>query len=372
MSAELSAKRLAVFVPSLEGGGAERTNTALANEFAKRGHSVDLVVADGSGPFKHMVADNVRLVVLGSLHCMTSLPRFWWYLRRERPDVVLATMRAGIVALLARKALSRPPRTVVRHECSYAGLVHLSDALGRLLLRLQSWLLPSADAVVSVSKDAAAELVEVVPKAAPKVLTIWNPVYGKRLVELSQEPVSHRWLNDPEVPVILSVGRLGLQKDYGTLLDAFALVLNSRRARLVIVGEGPDRPMLTARIEELGIADSVDLPGFTHNPFAYMKRARVFVMSSLFEGLPAVLIEAISCGTPVVSTNCLTGPREILDDGKWGRLVPVGDQQAMAEAIVQTLDEPADSAALVERAKSFDLDASVDRHLEVMLSDGTI
>lgn len=365
----MSAKRVAVFVPSLTGGGAERTNTVLANEFAKRGHLVDLVVVEDSGTFRRMVADNVRLIVLGSRYCMTSGHRFWRYLRRERPDVVLATMRAGIVALLANKALAKSPRTVVRHECSYSGLYETSDALGRLLLRLQSWVMPSADAVVSVSKDAAAELVEVVPKAASKVMTIWNPVYGQQLLELSREPVSHPWLNDPETPVVLSVGRLMPQKDYGTLLDAFALVLQSRRARLVIVGEGPDRPMLAARIKALGIADFVDLPGFADNPFAYMKSAHVFVMSSFAEGLPAVLIEALSCGTPVVSTNCPTGPREILDDGKWGRLVPVGDSEAMAEAIVQTLDDPPDSAVQVGRAKSFDVDASVDQHLEVMLPD---
>ena len=368
----MSAKKVAVFVPSLTGGGAERTNTAMANEFAKRGLSVDLVVVNGDGPFRKLIADNVRLVVLGSRRCMTSVPHFCRYLRREHPDAVMATMRAGIVALLAARIVKGPWRTLIRYEGSYTGDYLINDTVGRLLIRLHARLLPSADAAVAVCEDAAADIVRASPRASAKMTAIPNPIFEPRILELADQPVAHRWLRDPgpELPVVVSVGRLDLQKDYATLLKAFAEVVAVRPARLVIVGEGPERPRLTAIAKELNITEFFDLPGFQHNPFAYVRRARVFALSSICEGSPAVLIEAMACGTPVVSTACPTGPREVLEDGKWGALVPVGDSKAMARAILRTLDQPVDSEALVARAKYYSVGPSVDQHLRLMFPDG--
>lgn len=366
----MRAKKVAVFLPSLAAGGAERVNVTLANEFAKHGLSVDLVVADAEGAFRKAVAGNVRVVVLGSRRCMTSLPHFCRYLRRENPDAVLATMRAGTVALLADRIVGGRRRTVVRCEMSHSAVHRISDAPGRLLLWLHSRLLPSADAVVTVCEDAAADIARASPQASAKVRAIYNPLFSPDVLDLAGEPVDHPWFNGPTPPVVVSVGRLAQQKDYLTLLRAFADVLRVRPARLVIVGEGPERSRLLATTRELGIAEHVDLPGYRSNPYAYVRRARVFVLSSIAEGLPCVLIEALACGTPVVSTACVTGPREILEDGKWGRLVPVGDSAAMARAILSTLDESADSSALVARAKLFDFAPSVDQHLELLFPDG--
>ena len=166
--------------------------------------------------------------------------------------------------------------------------------------------------------------------------------------------------------MVLAAGRLTSVKDHATLLRAFARVLCSRPARLLILGVGPERENLLKLADHLGLSQCVDLPGFDPNPFAYMSRSRVFVLPSRYEGFGNVLPEAMACGTPVVSTDCRSGPREILEDGKWGRLVPVGDWRAMAEAILDTLDNPIPSDQLIFRASAFSSDASIDRYLEVL------
>lgn len=363
-------KKVAVFVPCLNDGGAEQLNVTFANEFAEHGLSVDLVVVDAEGPLREAVAGNVRIVVLRSRRCMTSLPHFCRYLKRENPDVVLATMRAGTVALLADRIVGGRRRTIVRCEMCHTAVGRISNGLERLLLRLHIGLLPSADAVVASSNDAAADIVRMSPKVSAKLHAIYDPRFNPGLLDLAEEPVAHPWLNGSTTPVVVSVGRLAPQKDYITLLRAFADVVRVRPARLVIVGEGPERSRLLATVRELGIAEHVDFPGYRSNPLPYVKRAQVFVLSSIAEGLPGVLIEALACGAPVVSTDCQTGPREILEGGKWGRLVPVGDSAAMADAILKALDEPGDSSALVARAKFFAHKPSVDQHLALFFPDG--
>lgn len=149
-------------------------------------------------------------------------------------------------------------------------------------------------------------------------------------------------------------------------MRAFAEVTKVRPARLVILGEGPDHERLLGVARSLQIGHLVDFAGFQTNPFAYMARAAAFVLASLYEGLPNVLIQAMACGTPVVSTDCPSGPSEILEDGKWGELVPVGDWRALAAAILRTLDAPIDRHALIARAGVYDGAAGVDRYLQLL------
>ena len=155
-------------------------------------------------------------------------------------------------------------------------------------------------------------------------------------------------------------------KDQATLLRAFAGVIRSRPARLVVLGVGPEREKLLELAKSLNVSQLMDLPGFEVNPFAYMSKSKVFVLSSRYEGFPNVLVQAMACGTPVVSTDCRSGPREILEDGRWGHLVPVGDWRTMSEAILGTLDNPVPSDRLIARASDFSADASIDLYLEVL------
>jgi glycosyltransferase involved in cell wall biosynthesis len=166
--------------------------------------------------------------------------------------------------------------------------------------------------------------------------------------------------------VLVAVGRLHEQKDFQTLLRAFALVRARRSARLIILGEGPERPALEAGVAKLGLTEDVDLPGFVPNPYAFMAGASQFVLSSRYEGLPTVLIEAMACGCPVVSTDCPSGPGEILDNGKYGRLVPVGDAAALAEAMEATLDAPPPAAELKARADLFHIDRVIDSYRRLL------
>ena len=227
---------------------------------------------------------------------------------------------------------------------------------------------PMADAIVAVSDGVADRLARKtgLPRAA--IRTVYNPVVVPELPALAAEPVAHPWFRPGGPPVVLGVGRLVEQKDFPTLLRAFALVRQRRPARLVILGDGPAeaRRDLEAVAAGLGCAEDLDLPGFVANPFAYMARASVFALSSLHEGLPGALIQALACGCPVVSTDCPSGPSEILEHGRHGRLVPVGDHEALASAILACLDDPSGREERVARAAAFGLERAVDRYLALI------
>lgn len=198
---------------------------------------------------------------------------------------------------------------------------------------------------------------------------IHNPVVTPKLFEQAKEPIDREWFKDGAPPVILGVGRLSLQKDFPTLIRAFTIVRKQLPARLMILGEGEERPQIEAMIKELGLASEVALPGFVSNPYAFMSRAAVFVLSSVYEGLPTVLIEAMAVGTPVVSTDCPSGPREILGFGKYGMLVPVRDFEALANAIVTTLSDQTDVEGLRQQAQKFSLENTVNGYLELINPD---
>jgi glycosyltransferase involved in cell wall biosynthesis len=197
-----------------------------------------------------------------------------------------------------------------------------------------------------------------------KIKVIYNPVITPELFAKAEEPLDHPWFRPGEPPVVLGVGRLTQAKDFPTLIRAFALVRKERPARLMILGEGEERPKLEALVRELGLEEDVALPGFVGNPYKYIARAGVFVLSSAWEGLPTTLVEALALGTPVVSTNCKSGPEEILEEGRWGRLVPVGNIEELAKAIGESLSMPRllNGGAL----DRFRVDIVVDRYLEVM------
>jgi len=359
---------LSIFVPSLRGGGAERVMVHLARGFAERGFRVDLVLAKAEGPYLAEVPPSVRVVDLKASRMLYSLPRLVRYLRKERPTALLSALdHANLVALWARDLARVPTRVVVsvRNTLSQA-TVHAPDQRAKWIPLGIRLFYPRAEAVVAVSQGVAEDLVRLTSLPREKIRVIYNPVVTPELFAKAEEPLDHPWFAPGEPPVILAVGRLTEQKDFPTLIRAFALVRAQRPARLMILGEGELRPQLEALVHELGLQDDVALPGFVANPFAYMARAAVFVLSSRWEGLPGALIQAMACGTPVVSTDCPSGPREILEDGRWGRLVPVGDVNALAEAMATTLDET-EHPDVAARAKEFNVNYAVENYLKVLL-----
>lgn len=363
----VSKRHIAIFVPSLCGGGAERIMVILANGFTARGHRVDLVLTRAEGPYLSEVSDAVRIVNLNKGRVMASLLPLVRYLRRERPDAMLSALNhANIVAILARKMAHVRTRLVVSERNSLVALGHTGR--GWVMRQLMRRTYPWADAIVAVSRAMALELVEEIALDPRKVTAIPNPVDVESIQRFARCRPDHPWLEPMQPPVILAVGRLEPQKDYATLLKAFAKLRAQRDVRLIILGEGSQRNELEQMIAELNLHDGVDLVGFKENPFRWMAACDLFVLSSRYEGFPNVLVQAMACGAPVVSTNCQTGPAEILEGGRLGRLVPVGNAAAMAKAMDDSLNcKKIPDVGM--RANSFNSSEKIAQYLDQLLNE---
>lgn len=362
------ANKIALFLPSLRGGGAERVMVNLARGFFDQGIDVDLVLVKAEGPYLSEVPGGVRVVDLHSSRVLTSLPRLTHYLRRERPQSMLSAMdHANIVAIWARKLSGVPCRVVVSvHSTLSRALTNNPNLRGYLMPNLIRIFYPWADTVVAVSNGVAEDFANITRLPRESIKVIYNPIVIPELLEKAKEAVEHPWFSRGEPPVILSVGRLTKAKDYPTLIRAFALVRRKYPARLMILGEGEERANLEALAQELGLQDDISLPGFVDNPYAYMARAAVFVLSSAWEGFGNVLVEAMAVGTPVISTDCPSGPAEILENGRWGKLVPVGDTNAMAQAILSTLSGQEVKVGFQNRALKFTIERITKYYLEAL------
>lgn len=376
---------IALFMYGLTSGGAPRRTLTLARGFAARGHRVDLVVARRRGPLAPAVGADVRLVELASrwtrVPGLADVRRFQMraavfalaaYLRRERPDVLLSAANSAHLTAIWARGLARTDTRLVLRACTHVsgGTARTRRPLLRLLARR---FFPRADAVIAGSREVADDLAALTGIAPSRIATIYNPVVSPEIEQRACEPLDHPWFAPGSPPVVLAAGRLVKQKDFPTLIEAFARLRRRRPARLMILGEAKRaarRERLLALAARRGVAADVALPGLVDNPFAYMARAAVFVLSSAWEGLSGVLIEAMACGCPVISTDCPGGSAETLAGGAYGRLVPVGDPDALAAAIGAVLDAPRDADRLRGRAAAFGVDASVDGYLACLRALG--
>lgn len=361
---------IALFTPSLAGGGAERVMLSLARGFVDRGYSVDMVLSTPAGQYFDQVDRRVRIVHLGAKRVLSSLPGLIKYIRRNKPHAILATQaHANVVALIARSLSGVPTRIIVRDSNSVAGAAgHVSNTISaRIANALARHLYVKADGVVAVCQDMKDEIRQRTTVPLDKITVIYNPVDMDTISRKVREPSGNCWLDAPTRKVILSVGRLEEQKDFASLIRAVSIVRQKVDVCLVILGDGRLRRGLIELAESLGLQDFVDLPGFVDNPYSFIARADVFVLSSLFEGLPNVLLEALAVGTPIVATDCRTGPREILRDGKDGRLVPIKNPSALADAIVATLGSEGRPATDAESLLRFTLGNVVDQYLRLLV-----
>ena len=354
----------AFFLPNLCGGGVAPAMLALAAELTDRGHRVDLVLCRATGPYLEQVPDSVQVFelrrsVLFPVHVLAAAPRdvpglllnsAWSrrpfitlpylqelvrYLRRERPVTLLAAKEtANLAAIWAAGVAGTSTRIVISvrnhlpSELAHrarGGPLFLKPVIRRNYRRADAW--------VATSNGSANALSEFADLPRREIVTIYSGVVNAELVRKAGEHVDHHpWFKPNSPPVILGVGRLEMQKDFALLLRAFTRIREERRARLVVLGEGTLRTDLEALARDLGIDSDLAMPGFVQNPFSWMARAAVLAVSSAWEGLSLVIIQALAVGCPVVSTNCRSGPAEILDGGAYGRLTPVGDSGALASA----------------------------------------
>ncbi len=361
--------RVALAFSSLQGGGIQRVMLTLARGLLERAVQVDLLIVDPRGELHGAVPADARVVGLGARGSARALPDLVRYLRRERPDALLASQTPlNLVALLARALAGVPTRVVAsEHVALDAVLANGASWKERLFPRSARLGYPHAEAVVAVSHDTAERFCAATGLARDAVTVIYNPVVTAELFAQARGGVDHPWFTDGEPPIILSAGRLTRQKDHATLLRAFARLRQTRAARLVILGEGEERPALEQLAGQLGVRADVQMPGFVVNPFAFMARADLFALSSRWEGCPNVLIEALACGVPVVSTDCPSGTAEVLQGGAYGRLVPVGDDEALADAMQHSLGDRTAATPRIDWAKTFSAERAVSRYLEVLL-----
>lgn len=364
--------KIAFFVSELHGGGAQRVVLNLAKEFAERGIEVDLILARAEGVYLSQIPSNVRLVDLKAPRLIASFPALVKYLKIQKPKILISALQgANLLAIWARSFSRVETRLIITvhntlsHESK--NYVHFRYKLIPYLMRyFYTW----ADNIVAVSKGGAKSLVDTINLPSEIIKVVYNPIFTPEISEKAKEIVNNPWLSQEQPPVILGVGRLNKQKDFPNMIHAFAKVRAVRKVRLVILGEGEERESLETLIQDLELDDEVSLPGFIENPYAYMAKAAVFVLSSAYEGFGNVLVEAMACGTTVVSTNCESGPAEILEGGKYGKLVPIGDSDALADAILSALDTPFPPQMLRSRAEEFSVDKIYDRYLEVISSSG--
>jgi len=342
--------RVALFLPPSKKayGGIEQSFYRLCCGMVERAIDTQLVLPDVV-PELPSAPNGLKVKVLSASrlrYCILPIVR---YLRETKPDIVIAPETIWCVIVVIAHIFARSGSLII---CSIRTKpsVEIKQKLShRFIFSLARYLFPRYVAQIhSVSKGAGEDFLKTLGPQPRKVVTIYNPIVNDDFYRGAEEPVEHPWLQTDQPPVIVGVGRLEPEKDFPTLLRAFAIARQKRQMRLVILGEGNDRPILEGLARKLGIQDDVDMPGFVHNPQRFVKRASLFVLSSVYEGFGNVVAEALAVGTPVVSTDCEGGPREVLRDGELGILVPVGDSDALAWEILAALEKNHDPEKLVQ------------------------
>jgi len=339
----------------------------LAFGLIKRGIEVDIVLAKAEGAYLREIPKEAQLIDLNAPRVISSLPALVKYLRHRRPAAMLSAMNhANIVAIWAKQLVSFPIHLAVsEHNTLSISNNNSRNIRSKLIPFLMKVFYPKADTVVAVSTGVKEDLIQRTSIDSKKVFVIYNPVVTPDLFSKAAEPLDDSWFAPSSPPVIIGIGRLTAQKNFTSLIRAFAAVRKNRPARLMILGDGEEKSKLEALALELGLQNDVALPGFINNPYKFLKRSALFVLSSKWEGLPTVLIEALALGTPVVSTDCPSGPAEILENGLWGHLVPVEDIDSLANAMLKSLDEPT-ATDTAKRADNFGMDQAIDGYLSAL------
>ncbi len=353
--------RIAFLLPDLRGGGAQHMIINMADEFAARGHDVTLLIIENVGPYKHKIRDGIRLECFNCSRASEALSPLAGYLRRNRPEVLYAAMTyMNLLAVMARFLSGSFKTAVVISERNFYSLNANQDGSAPSFLQkfTVGLLYPFADKIVGISQGVAEDIKKYLYSGRAKVTWIHNPVVTEETHKLLAQDSNI----DVPGPVIVTSGRLVPQKDQKTLFKAFARLLKTRAANLVILGQGPLQGELEVLAATLGISEHVHFMGFIENPVAVMKKADVFALSSAWEGFGNVIVEALLCGLPVVSTDCPAGPAEILENGRYGFLVPVGDDDKLSAALETALSSKPDPQAQKKRAMDFSVQKICDQY----------
>ncbi|MBC8505253.1 MAG: glycosyltransferase [Chloroflexi bacterium] len=358
---------VAIFSPSLEIGGAEQGVVNLANGFVQYGKNVDLLLATAEGTLLSAVHPHVNIVDLGRKGVFGAFFPLVNYLKIEHPVFLISVQtHASLIALWARAATRVTTKNILVEVTTMSLNYGLEPGLkNKLIPLLARYFYRFADAVVCLTRGIEDDLRSVTGLSEKKMYQIYNPVLPNDVSKKTKQPIAHPWFEPGSPPVLITLGRLTAAKDYPTLLQAFALARQKGEMRLLFLGDGRKRNELERLATSLDIDRDVQFLGFVENPYPYLARSSVFVLSSAWEGLSHVLVEALACGLPIVSTDCKSGPAEVLENGKYGTLVPVGDSVAMASAILDALNVHPDHDRLQRRSRDFTLSASIEKYLSL-------
>jgi glycosyltransferase involved in cell wall biosynthesis len=379
--------RIAFLISSFRAGGGERVMITLANAFAVRGYTVDLLVLKPVGQYAEHVNSGVTVHSLDRRRLALSLFPLMTYLRKEEPEVILALDEyTHLLALFARKLTGSKVRIVLRIGNMLSELFTRYEGLkNKIIPPLVRRFYKKADRIIAVSKGVADDIIMVTGIAPERLSVIYQPKPRAEILEKAKVAVDHPWFSDKSIPLALFVGRLRVQKNLPVLLHAFAKVRAGMSARLVLIGTGREEGRLRTLITKLGLEDSVALIGYADNPYSYMNKADVFVFPTLWEGMPNALLEAMVVGLPVISSDCSgAGPREIIapdtdhtvrlahgtEYAKYGVLVAVNDENALAEALQKLLSDSELRAQYAaksrERSADFDADGIIDEYAQAL------
>ena len=364
--AGLDPDRIALMIPTLVGGGAERSFLNLAEGFHQAGYAVDLILKQATGEYLMQVPEGIHLVDLHASRMARTLPGLIRYLRARRPRVLIAGLElTHIIALIAQAVSGVPTKVIVTINSVISQERHFYLPNRSLEKGLMKLLYPRAGEIVGVSKGVAQDFSNFLGIPLERIRVIYNPAITPTLLESAGQTIHHPWFVEGQPPVVLGVGRLEPVKDFSTLIKACALARQHVPLRLLILGEGAQRKELEHLARQLGLQEDACFPGFQQNPFAYMRGAALLALSSLHEASPNVIIQAMACNCPVIATNCPGGTAELVGDGAYGHLVPVGDSRAMAQAIQAALvgdvrQPPA------EWLQKFEQDYAIQRYLELI------
>jgi len=369
-------KFITFFLPALSGGGAERAILNLAIELNKKGYKVNFFLVHKIGAYLKYVPEEIQILsfegLIGKRFKMPqSIIPLIHYLKKEKPDVLLSAMNpCNFIAIIAKLISKAQTKIAINEQNTFSSEIqHTSWFRKKIDPYLIKFLYPKADFIIAVSKGVADDLSKISGIPKNKINIIYNPVNVAEISEKSKEKILHPFFQEKSNGIIINVANLNKQKNHLLLIETFSILRKIRDVRLIILGEGEERKNLEKIINKLNLWEFISMPGFVENPYAYIAQSNVFVLSSLYEGLPTVLIEAMACGTSIVSTDCPSGPAEILENGQYGKLVPINDPEALAEAIKETLDNPINPQVLRERANYFSTEKAADRYLELLFKN---
>jgi len=363
-------KRIPIFIGGITIGGIQRVFFTLAAELDRQGHKVDLIMTEGSADISPYIPSpkNIRVVLTGSRKLRASLPGLMRYMKEEKPAFILAGSPSNTLLLIFARALSGSKAKIIGGIHCVISRSKSVDLQSRLLYILIKLFFGQVDLFIGTSNYSSGDFSGTVGIPPEKIRTIYNPVISDLTFRLSKSELDDPFFKDRNIPVISGIGRFFPEKNFGLLIDSFDILRKRKQVRLALIGDGPERNKLEGLIKKKGLEGLVKLTGCVQNPYPYISASSLIAVPSLHEALNTVLIESLALGTPVVATDCPGGNREILDGGKYGKLVKMNDPAAMAKAIEELLDRPPDKELLKKRGLDFQAGKIAKEYLEALES----